>query len=286
MYQSASPSSKPSSSPTSMPTVTPTHPPTAMPSIKPTISIKPSPSPTSRPSLSPTASPSAKPSKVPSVSPTDVPSSTPSSSPSYSWQEFTFGVSLSFDDLNDFSNDPYSQSIIARVLQTFVQERLQKDIVSDKLEVIVDYKDQAPYTPVESGNGRRLQTSSARTVSFNLFVRTRSATSFDNQSMSELVEKTFDTQFERENFIFLLQDEQDATFSRINTMLEVRVNDKIVIEKKPRSSSWIYIGSGIGAGFVGIAIMFFIIRRRRKQNSFEDADFYDAPPALDPRNSL
>lgn len=172
------------------------------------------------------------------------------------------------------------------MLQTFVQERLQKDIVSDKLEVIIDYKDQAPYTPVESGNGRRLQTSSARTVSFNLFVRTRSATSFDNQSMSELVEKTFDTQVERENFIFLLQDEQDATFSRINTMLEVRVNDKIVIEKKPRSSSWIYIGSGIGAGFVGIAIMFFIIRRRRKQNSFEDADFYDAPPALDPRNSL
>lgn len=175
--------------------------------------------------------------------------------------------------------------MIQKVLQTFVLGRLEKDVESDRLEVTAEYKDQFPYTPTESGSGRRLQTSSSRSVSFNVFVRTRSATTFDNESMSKLLEKAFDTPTERESFIFLLQDE-DATFSRINTMLEVRVNDKIVVEKEPRSSSWVYIGSGIGAGFVGIAIMFFIIRRRRKRNSFEDADFYDAPPALDPRNSL
>jgi hypothetical protein len=222
---------------------------------------------------------------VPSVSPTDVPSSSPSSSPSYSWQEFTLGILLSFDDLKDFSNDPYAKRGIQLILQTFVQGRLEKDIVSDRLEVTAEYIDQFPYVPAESGSNRQLQTSSSRSVSFNLVVRTRSATTYDKESMSNLVEKTFDTQTERENFIFLLQDE-DATFSRINTMLEVRVNDKLVVEKEPRSSSWVYIGSGIGAGFVGIAIMFFIIRRRRRRNAFEDADFYDAPSALDPRNSL
>lgn len=183
------------------------------------------------------------------------------------------GLVLSFDDLNDFDKNPYAKNVIEEVVQSFVFSGLDKSIDADKVVVTAEYQSQSPFQ------------TSGRSVSFIQFIKVRSAVTFSITSMSAQVEKLFDSTNERREFIIQLQDE-DATFSRINAMEEVRVNDKIVIEKEASSNSWIYIGTGIGAGFVGIAILLLFIRRRRNRNAFADAEFYDPSPTLDPRNQL
>lgn len=135
-------------------------------------------------------------------------------------------------------------------------------------------------------------------VGVEVYVEIRSAVVYDKNVTRDDIALAFDTEIERQAFFNELQI-RESSFSRINAM-EISINNEPVKLKVPDGnegpSSWIFIGSGIGAGAVGVSAFLLLTirrRRRRRHQQFEDdlegtpsfisAEFTNPP---DPRINL
>lgn len=179
---------------------------------------------------------------------------------------------FTFDDLNDF--DPEAQTVLETETEEVIKKSLESVHSGEEFGVRADVKESTgSISAIFSNNnrkvlrksGNRMLQESVRSgleVQIQIFVWVRSAIEYDTKTMQESISTAFDTMKKRKDFIVALQN-QDTTFNRINEV-EVKVDDKKVSIIGPKSKSWIYIGAGIGAAFMGVTIFFLISHRLRK----------------------
>jgi len=223
-----------------------------VPTTKPSISAKPSLSPTQSPTKSPTASPSAK--------------------PSYSRQNLEFFLLFQFDDLNEFSGKASTEleQLTSETVESTLEGSHNDDFV---VKAFLSFQRGIDFSSMLNDNGRRRLQTSGLEAGIEIYVQTRSGVTYETESMREVIARAFDTTEERREFFNELQ-KRDSSFRRIN-MMEVTIDDKRIMNPNPTKEglrSWIYIGSGIGAGAVVVASFLFIHFRRRhklKQENFQ-----------------
>ena len=199
-------------------------------------------------------------------------------------------VVFQFDDLDDFDGKPTKvmEEVTATVIKAQL-ESLHPDMFNVAAFITSKTKPPTRRNLVEgqsSGSVRGLQESAGLQVTLEIYVDTRSANTYNVETMKGDVGKSFDSQKKRDDFIESLQN-RDISFSRINAM-DVSVNDEAVILIKDGPSAWIYIGCGIAAGVLAIGLFSFIgyRRRTRDNNSFNDVDFVDPPGSQGPRGQF
>mmetsp|Transcript_14731 Transcript_14731/g.22005 ORF Transcript_14731/g.22005 Transcript_14731/m.22005 type:complete len:699 (-) Transcript_14731:31-2127(-) len=266
------PSAKPTRAPTKNPTSKPSSGPTAQPSSQPTKS--PTKSPTKFPTSVPTTKPSisAKPSLSPTQSPTKSPTASPSAKPSYSRQNLEFFLLFQFDDLNEFSGKASTEleQLTSETVESTLEGSHNDDFV---VKAFLSFQRGIDFSSMLNDNGRRRLQTSGLEAGIEIYVQTRSGVTYETESMREVIARAFDTTEERREFFNELQ-KRDSSFRRIN-MMEVTIDDKRIMNPNPTKEglrSWIYIGSGIGAGAVVVASFLFIHFRRRhklKQENFQ-----------------
>lgn len=288
------PSSNPTFNPSSYPSGHPSSRPSANPSSRPTQvpSLLPSATPTQFPTLLPSVSPtkSSEPSLQPSTTPSVLPSLSPSQGPSFSRQELRFFVIFQFDDLDDVNDK--SRAILESETSRVIKNALETEHPEDKFNVISTLKTKTPINGLSSAIStdfnrklsgdetllqRRLQTTrSGLNVTLEVFVNTRSSTTYDTEMLQKSIGTAFDEADERTDFIVSLQ-QLDAAFSRINSV-QVIINDEEVGVISSSEIPWIYIGVGTGVAVAAISSFLFIIyrRRRRDRNALEDQVRADA----------
>eukprot|EP00554_Chaetoceros_debilis_P004184 CAMPEP_0194095586 /NCGR_PEP_ID=MMETSP0149-20130528/56902_1 /TAXON_ID=122233 /ORGANISM="Chaetoceros debilis, Strain MM31A-1" /LENGTH=1109 /DNA_ID=CAMNT_0038781531 /DNA_START=109 /DNA_END=3434 /DNA_ORIENTATION=+ len=272
LTDSANPSMSPSLLPSSHPSLSPSFLPTAQPSSQPTKS--PTKSPTKFPTSVPTTKPSisAKPSLSPTQSPTKSPTASPSAKPSYSRQNLEFFLLFQFDDLNEFSGKASTEleQLTSETVESTLEGSHNDDFV---VKAFLSFQRGIDFSSMLNDNGRRRLQTSGLEAGIEIYVQTRSGVTYETESMREVIARAFDTTEERREFFNELQ-KRDSSFRRIN-MMEVTIDDKRIMNPNPTKEglrSWIYIGSGIGAGAVVVASFLFIHFRRRhklKQENFQ-----------------
>jgi hypothetical protein len=222
----------------------------------------------------------------------------PSNSPSYSLQQEQLTIKMAFDDLPVFAGG--SDKIFILEAQRWIDTTL--DNTGDDFDVTVSIENKKiiypeQFSAISSGGDRLLSkvndnhigvirntqnVEPGLQVTITVTVTVRSATTYDTNSLTEIIEDAIDSPQERESFIAALQLADNAAFQRINTM-QITINGKEVQVEEPSSSvPWIYIGPAIGGGALIISVLgFFFFRRRDDDNSYVENEFYDPPP-VDP----
>ncbi len=193
-------------------------------------------------------------------------------------QELEFFLVFQFDDLNEFSGKATTE------LEDLTSETVEATLEGSRnddfdVSAYLSYQQPFDYGSTEGTRrnlvaNRRLQ-SSGWEVGIEVYVETRSGTTYEDDDMKDIIARAFDSEDERKDFFNELQ-KRDNSFRRINSM-EVRINDEDVPVAEPGIESWVYIGAGIGAGalIVSVFLLFMHRRRRREQSAYSRAQFED-----------
>lgn len=203
--------------------------------------------------------------------------------PSFPLQEMNYFLLFQFDDLNTFTGKATTE------LEDLISETIEDTLETaneDDFEVSAFLSFQKPFNFIGAQQTRRkrlLQDSlppPGLEVGVEVYVEIRSAVVYNKNSTRDDIALAFDTEKERQDFFNELQI-RDSSFKRINAM-EISINNEPILlirdsDGDEGRSSWIYIGSGIGAGAVGVsAFLLFTIRRRRRNQQYE-ADLDGTP---------
>lgn len=163
-----------------------------------------------------------------------------------------------------------AESLLEDQTAETVKTVLEKEHPNDTFTVIPRYLSQKPIGSrrrnLSDAKSRRLQQAfnSGLEVQVQLFIETRSPTTYTAAILQTSVGKAFDSNDELKNFINALQV-KDGSFSPIQDMT-VSINDKPVPKQVGGGSSWLYIGLGVGGSAIAIAAFLFIGYRRRLRN--------------------
>ncbi len=196
---------------------------------------------------------------------------------------------MDFDNLQAFEGK--AKHIFETTTDGVVENILESE-TNDDFQVITRVKDTEIIFPDNSRQRRRMLkrslqvASSGLRVYLDVFVYVRSGTTYTNESLIDEIKKALDSNEERENFILALQLD-DVTFAPINVMNKFTINDEeIPVTQKSGGIPWMFIGPGIGAAALVVAVVGSIIyfRRRRDEMSFHEGEFFE-PPMIDHRVS-